>query len=714
MALVVVAAALVGIHVTVITLDEALLSTSAIHYTGGLPGTIFDDPTARATSRLYPLVIMPLFEVFDGDVAVRLAKVANALLWASTAVPLYLLARPVTRSRWAAAGAALLGVATPWIVLTTAILSESLALPAFVWSVWCVLRAVRAPGWRADGLAVAVLLASLCVRIQLGALLAAYLVVAVVVVLAEGRGRVGLRAAGAAAARRFPVLAGILAFAGVAALVLLVLGRLGADLDRLTGSYATPDETRLLPTDGPRALFVEVVSLGVGVGVLPLVAALAWTGRALRSRAAAPEAWQLAVVATAAVTALFAATIAAQHGFIGPLTEERYFFYAVPLVWVGAFAALAGRPAVAARDLVGPAVGVVVLLGAVALPRGLERDSVLMAPAGAGANQLLAELLEAIRDAAGVSGLSSRDVLFVLGAAAAVALWRCWESRPRARRALLVAGPAAVQLGLVAYVLAATTGAAAGGVAQRTGGPPFQDLGWVDRAIGREPVQWLQSAPRRDPQFVADLQRDTAFFSTWIRTRVHVPETPALADAAPLDALRLFRPAVDEATGALDTAPVPTVQWVGSPFAQVDGERLAAVSGGELELVRPSPEGTRLLWRSTGLESDGALPPDGARIDLWPRGGQPATLVLTFISPRPVPGSEAPRDPARVTVRVGEARRVVEVPPGDDVRRAELPVCAPAATAELEASRAVEVPARGDFAGALVDVRLRPGARCPG
>ena len=103
-ALVAALAAIVNVRVSGYVLDETVIKQSAVHYSHHLPDSLFHDLTARATSRLYSLGLMPLFRLFDGDVAVRAARVLNGLLVpASTAIPVYLIARSRRRragARW--------------------------------------------------------------------------------------------------------------------------------------------------------------------------------------------------------------------------------------------------------------------------------------------------------------------------------------------------------------------------------------------------------------------------------------------------------------------------------------------------------------------------------------------------------------------------------------------------------------------------------------
>src|SRR5439155_18466148 len=104
-------------------------------------------------NQLYPLLIAPLYGSGDVPGSLQGAHLLNAFLMAFAAVPAFLLARRALGSpRWALL-AAFLSVALPWIVLASFLLTEVAAYPAFLWAVWAMTRAVALRRWRADLLA---------------------------------------------------------------------------------------------------------------------------------------------------------------------------------------------------------------------------------------------------------------------------------------------------------------------------------------------------------------------------------------------------------------------------------------------------------------------------------------------------------------------------------------------------------------------------------
>ena len=103
----------------------------------------------------------------------------NCVLWCSTAIPLWLLAKPVL-TPWRRTAAVTLAIATPWITLTTALFTESMALPAFVWFTYAALWAVRRPAWWRDLLALTVLGVAVASRVQLVGLFIGYVALIVI------------------------------------------------------------------------------------------------------------------------------------------------------------------------------------------------------------------------------------------------------------------------------------------------------------------------------------------------------------------------------------------------------------------------------------------------------------------------------------------------------------------------------------------------------
>jgi hypothetical protein len=190
-----------------------------------------------ALSQLYPLLIAPFYALFTAPAAATAAHILNPLLVASAAWPAYLLAESLTRSRVAATVAALLTAFTPWLVLTSTLLTENAAYPAFVWAVFLCQRALAEPSERRDILALAGLLLAFLARTQL-------LVLAIALPFALiGHELTFQRESLRRVFRQHRVL--LIAY-GVGALVAAALAAVGS-LGAVVGNYSVPFKGDLRP-----------------------------------------------------------------------------------------------------------------------------------------------------------------------------------------------------------------------------------------------------------------------------------------------------------------------------------------------------------------------------------------------------------------------------------------------------------------------------------
>ncbi|MDP9345673.1 MAG: hypothetical protein M3P44_08105 [Actinomycetota bacterium] len=649
-------AASFGVRIGGLILDETLLKQSAVHYTHGLPHNLFHDLTARATSRLYSLVIAPLFAIAHGDVAVRAARGLNGLMFATAAVPAYLLARQVLTSRWLAVAAALLCVAFPWLTLTTAMFSENLAYPLFMWSVVAMAWVFERPtAWR-DLLVVALVGAAACTRTQLVSLFGAYAVV-ITWRLWLDRPSLGAGAAGPWArrvARQFPLTLALTGL-GVAGVVWeLHSGALQSHLRGLLGGYAvTTSDRGTLPSDLGISMLVEVLALAIGTGVVPALLAAGWYPRALL-RAPTPRAHAFAVSSAAAVVVLYAGTLYSQGVYLATATEERYYFYAAPFLWLAALAALESR-SVRTRSLLEAGGVLAVVAALVPLPRTLDVESSYFAPAIVSTRYLLDRAVTALSDVLGQSGISERDVLAAVILGVAMATAAAWRGAPRRGPGAALACAVIAQLGLTAVAFAAIDGRIAG-VPGRTGGA-FADLGFIDRAARDVPVLWIDNQPRSDEGQATAVQRTALLYNDTIERRMIFAPLRITDDNFPLNALPPEFVQVAPATGRmLPTAPAPearyAVETTDSPFLQLDGRRVAASAGYRLALTRLAlPLSAR--WLAVGLGPDGSLAPGKvASLRAWGR----RRLTLWLSSPAAV----------RASVFLGGTRRTVRLVPGVD------------------------------------------------
>jgi hypothetical protein len=295
-----------------------------------------------ALSQLYPLLIAPFFGPLRAPTAETAAHAFNLVLLPSAALPAFLLARSVTGSRAAGVAAAALTAFTPWLVLTSTLLTENAAYPAFVWAVLLCHRALVAPSIRRDLGALAGLGLAFFARTQLLVLAA---VLPVAVVLHElARGGEGSRTARVGVALRrsvsgHPVLAAAYAVASLGAAVLESIGSLGAAV----GNYAVPFSGDVFPQGLWASAAAHLDHVVIGCGVLPFVLAAGWAATNV-IRPERREAHAFAVLLLLLVPLLTLEVASFDLRFTpGAFNQDRYLFYLVPLFAVGSAAALTQR-----------------------------------------------------------------------------------------------------------------------------------------------------------------------------------------------------------------------------------------------------------------------------------------------------------------------------------------------------------------------------------
>jgi hypothetical protein len=299
-----------------------------------------------ALSQLYPLLIAPFYGLLTAPAAATAAHVLNGFLLASAAWPAYLLGRSVTRSRAAATVAALLTAFTPWLVLSTTLLTENAAYPAFVWALFLCHRAIAEPSAKRDLAALAALLLAFLARTQFFVLALALplsLLGHELTLTASADGNtwwLRLRSRAKRALALHPILFSFYAAAGVGAVGLAAAGSLGA----VVGNYAVPFRGDLLPAGIWHSAAAHLDYVVVGGGILPFVLAGSWaltTAVRPEGRGAHAFAWLLLLLVP-----LLTFEVASFDLRFTPnaFVQDRYLFYLTPLFAVATGAALI-RPA---------------------------------------------------------------------------------------------------------------------------------------------------------------------------------------------------------------------------------------------------------------------------------------------------------------------------------------------------------------------------------
>jgi hypothetical protein len=234
--------------------DELLYTKIARHIAEtGSPLPVLHGEHVGFLGVVYSIVLAPFYGLLDPVAAYDAAHVVNAVLFASTAIPVFLLGRRFL-PRECALVVAGLSIAIPWAVNTATAMSESAAYPAFVWAMLACHLALAEPSPRHDLLAIGGLALAFFTRPQ-------FLVLAAVLPIAAP-GRRGPRQVFG----RHRVLAGAVAVA-VRRHPLAALG----GTHQLSGLRRDRDGGSLLPSGVWKSAALHIDIVAVGLGVIPFL-----------------------------------------------------------------------------------------------------------------------------------------------------------------------------------------------------------------------------------------------------------------------------------------------------------------------------------------------------------------------------------------------------------------------------------------------------------
>ena len=633
-------AAVTSVQVTAVGLDEHVYKLAAVQHYDDFPFGVLHEGTSRGAARLYSFLISPFFALFPGDSAVRLARALNAVLFAATAVPVALLARRVTTSAWSPVAAGLLAVAVPWLTLATVLFSESLAYLLFAITALAMTRALEAPSWRREVVVLGLIAALVLTRVQFVVMAPVWLLVVAANEIARAAAAgVGPRAWGGVVWRartRYPVTAAAVAVALLVALAVLVVG----GVRRFAGPYYGIVERDGVPGSFTTGLLWETTMLSLGVGFVPAVLAVVWFWRALGG-AIGEDARRFALLTVIAIGLVFASTLWAQGGFLNDNSEERYYIYAIPFVWIAAVAAVERRD-LAAGAVVAVAAALAAAIVLVPNPIEFVGEQAYLGPVSLSLVHVMPHVRDPLNEALGLANaLSPGDVLGLVCLLVTIAPLVCLRRSLRARWIALV--PAiALQAFFIGYGFSAIHGKL-DGIGGTVPGPEFADVGWLDRATpgdARVALVHNQPAPARDPlhrSLVFWNDEVTHIFNVW---PLHTPPPPFPVGSLPSAGVDLYP---NLTLGAAPQWPL-VVQGVDSPLWQVAGTRLHTSPDGALALDRVATP-PRLTWVAPGLEFDAHLTHEAG---LAAEGGH--RVVLEVVAPRPAA-------PAAARFRLGDITR---------------------------------------------------------
>ena len=648
-----------------------------------------------ALSQLYPLLIAPFYGLLAPPAAATGAHVLNPILLASAAWPAYLLARSVAASRAAGYAAAVLTAFTPWLVLSTTLLTESAAYPAFVWAVFLCYRAVVSPSAARDVAAIFALLLAFLARTQFFVLALALPAVILVHELTfeasdtrGGSGSTRLRPGAKRAVVSHPVL-----------LVAYVAGALGAGalalaglLGRVVGNYAVPFRGDLLPPGILHSAALHFSYVVIGCGVLPFVLGVSWALVAV-ARPERREGNAFAVLLLVLVPLLTLEVTSFDLRFTpNAFVQDRYLFYLAPLFAVAAGAALVQRSDARLRAVVALAVG-----GTFAWLAGLasyDGDVIFWASPAAAFHPAVVSAAEWLH-------LSSPlFVRLAVVACALVAAALCvW---PKVTRSTVVLSAATVIAAFGAFEAVYVFERFAEPVMTQVNSVARAPRDWIDAAVPSGRTVALVPSPLEQTTYWWEAE----FWNKDVRRVLRVDGGPTFTPF-PADDV-----SVDFAAGKL-TGPQPAGFLVVSPnearFHLV--ERAAHVADvTPLRLVRVARP-YRLVWATRGVSADGWTAPhrDGV-LRLYGTGRRVRrTISVVLSAPK-----EAPRP---VTFRLEGGGSILHgsVDPGGARPPVQLAVCVPAtghSDVVLSPGEGARVPDGRVLALHFDEIRSPPAGSC--
>jgi hypothetical protein len=588
--------------------DELLYERLALSFVDGAFLPTLHGEHVDVYGVLYPFLLMPVFAVVDLPDAIRAVHGLNGVLFASAAVPTWLLARELALSRLAALGSALFAVALPWSVIGGFVMTESAAYPAALWALLAIHRAVVLPSPRRDVVALGAILVATLARPQLAAL-----------------GVVLVAAAAAHEARLRRWRAHSVAF-GVAALAVPVLLLGGAGL---LGSYSPAIEGDVLSVDAFRSALVHVNVTAVALGIVPLILGGGWAIAALARPPAESERTAFAglVVATVTVLAVESGSVVVRFG-LGLDVKDRYLFYIAPVLFLATACALEDpRPRIA---------GVLGLTALFVLTVGLEDFEPVF---GVNVDSPASSTHEALTSFGNDVGLKPAELLAIVGGLLGLALVFALRRLPRRPLA------ATVLVALVAFVFAETVYTwnrllgSSGPSGRALTAAQADQLSWIDNAVEDGSVAMFAYSFGQDWYPSALGFWDVEFWNSRVdrayRLDGYFTYTP---ETFPTPSVR-----IDPRTGLFVGAGTPDY-IVRTPLDARFGPAGTAVAAGpQLELVDLEVP-LRAQWLTLGLDPDGWTRPSRAAVlRIYPPAGA-ATVNLTVGAP----DVEAPRQ-----VRVG-------------------------------------------------------------
>jgi hypothetical protein len=447
---------------------------------GHFPGALWDGTVSyKGFQRLDQLLLAPSFLLWRGPTDFTAAHAIQASLFASTALPVWLIARAAGLGRWARLLAAALAIVVPWAVVSTSFLVEPAAYPAFAWALYATWSAAVKPTRTRELLALLVFALAAFTRTQLIGIAP---ILPIVLIWREWQwGARGQPLSERARSLPLRLLRSYPLLTPIAALCLLALVLYA--LDALPNSIVVPlTHGYPLPQIGSASDLLgryryDLARIAAGTGFVAFALGLGWALYAL-VRPAEPRRHTLATLCCAGLAGVLLSLLQG-----GP--DERYLLYgAVPVAL--AFAASldtavrsGGLRRGALACVVAATAATILLIDGVTWPLPQGPYDFFTYPADAFYSRVLMGRLSSVHLP---TVHPSAPVLLEAAIAIVVLGWVLASRRRRALRpAASILAVAVLALGVVdiAYVEQKYTTSVAAGA----GGPNADQRSWVDRQV---------------------------------------------------------------------------------------------------------------------------------------------------------------------------------------------------------------------------------------
>ncbi|MHB8492075.1 MAG: hypothetical protein ACYDA6_07690 [Solirubrobacteraceae bacterium] len=581
---------------------------TAMHFPSALwePGIYF-----RGIQRIDPLVLAAPYAFLRMPAAIEVGHGIQAFLYASAALPVWLLARDAGLSRAARLLAPAICVLSPWAIVSTSFLAEPAAFPAFAWVLYAVFRNLVKPSRTAEALAMVAFVVALFSRTQF---LALPVILPVSILWQEHRcparpmpWRSRLTTLPQRLWARHPIVT-VLTAASIVAVIASFTNTLpGGGVKALTGDYGLP---ALGPLSTILALYRYYLSrMVVGTGVLAAALGLAWVLRTLwRPRQTRLHA--LAVTSLAGVAGLLLTLVAG-----GP--DERYILYGSAPIALAFAAALQDRrgprPSTRAAywSLAAGTAFVVWLITSVTWPAEAAPYDYFTYPAAVFFGHVLLGRLSLLL--VPLAHLAPDELAAVL-VAIAVCTWALLErSSSLRRRSAYVMGIAV--LALCATQLIYSLERFSTSVAAEPGGPSATQRAWVSRALPAGANAAMLATGLGGSGFYAPIWRSIQYWNGDLQRAATF--NADLVPPLPFGAFLIFlTPSAPSGRLAGDagppfTHPYPVPRFMLVPIQatnpeQIEGRVLAHDPVLPVELVKVA-QPPRLDWMISGTDTEGFI-----------------------------------------------------------------------------------------------------------